>query len=152
MMDTKTRFKRKPNGMAEDLGAVVGFSNTILICGIWGGKTLYVPEVFSAGHRLAELLGDTAFRQLIAEWGGETITVPALSEFGRWQRIRKAATLRLTGRALHSIANVTGVTYQQAKNDIRTAELLGLIPLVLTAERRVKSDAEVIRQMGFEWF
>ena len=64
----------------------------------------------------------------------------------------KAATLRLTGRALHSIANVTGVTYQQAKNDIRTAELLGLIPLVLTAERRVKSDAEVIRQMGFDGF
>ena len=77
-MDTKTRFKRKPNGMAEDLGAVVGFSNTILICGIWGGKTLYVPEVFSAGHRLAELLGDTAFRQLVAEWGGETGVVGLL--------------------------------------------------------------------------
>ena len=143
-------IKRKPNGLAEDLGAVVGFSNTVLICGIWGGKTLYVPEKAAADHRLATLLGDTAFRALVAEFGGETLTIPALADFGRWQRIRKAATLRLQGRSLHCIAAMTGVTYNQVKNDIRSAELLGLIPLVLCADRRVKSDAEVIRQMGLE--
>ena len=151
-MDTKTRFKRKPNGMAEDLGAVIGFSNTVLVCGIWGGKTLYVPEKAGSGHRLETLLGETAFRRLVEEWGGETLTIPGLADFGRWRRIRKAAELRVAGRSLHNIALMTGVTYQQVKNDIRSAELLGLIPLVLTAERRVKSDAEVIRQMGFEGF
>ena len=145
-------LKRKPNGLAEDLGAVVGFSNTVLICGILGGKTLYVPEKVAADHRLATLLGDTAFRRLVEEWGGETLTIPGLADFGRWQRIRKAATLRMQGRSLHCIAAMTGVTYQQVKNDIRSAEALGLIPLVLCADRRVKSDAEVIRQMGFEGF
>jgi hypothetical protein len=151
-MDAETKFKRKPNGMAEDLGAVIGFSNTVLVCGIWGGKTLYVPEKAGSGHRLAGLLGATAFARLVEEFGGETLTIPALADFGRWQRIRKAATLRLQGRSLHCIAALTGVTYQQVKNDIRSAELLGLIPLVLCADRRVKSDAEVIRQMGFEGF
>lgn len=151
-MDTKTRFKRKPNGMAEDLGAVVGFSNTILICGIWGGKTLYVPEVFSAGHRLAELLGDTAFRQLVAEWGGETITIPALADFGRYQRIRKGATLLAQGRSLHAVALITGVTYNQAKNDRRTAELLGILPTVLTGCRKIGSDAQVIEQLRLDGF
>lgn len=149
---TETLIKRKPNGLAEDLGAVVGFSNTVLICGIWGRKTLYVPEKAVAGHRLESLLGATAFRRLIEEFGGETLTIPGLADFGRWQRIRKAATLRLQGRSLHCIAAMTGVTYQQVKNDIRSAELLGLIPLVLCADRRVKSDDEVIRQMGFEGF
>lgn len=147
-----TTLQRKPNGIAEDLGAVIGFSNTILVCGVWGGKTLYVPEKASADHRLAGLLGATAFARLVEEFGGETLTIPALADFGRWQRIRKAATLRLQGRALHAIAALTGVTYQQVKNDIRSAELLGLIPLVLCADRRVKSDDEVIRQMGFEGF
>ncbi len=147
-----TTLQRKPNGIAEDLGAVIGFSNTILVCGVWGGKTLYVPEKTSTGHRLAGLLGATAFARLVEEFGGETLTIPALADFGRWQRIRKAATLRLQGRSLHAIAALTGVTYQQVKNDIRSAELLGLIPLVLCADRRVKSDAEVIRQMGFEGF
>jgi hypothetical protein len=147
-----TTLQRKPNGIAEDLGAVIGFSNTILVCGVWGGKTLYVPEKTSADHRLAGLLGATAFARLVEEFGGETLTIPALADFGRWQRIRKAATLRLQGRSLHCIAAMTGVTYQQVKNDIRSAELLGLIPLVLCADRRVKSDAEVIRQMGFEGF
>lgn len=151
-MAEDTAFKRKPNGMAEDLGAVIGFSNTVLVCGIWGAKTLYVPEKATAGHRLETLLGATAFRNMVEEWGGETLTIPNLADFGRWRRIRKAAELRVAGRSLHSIALLTGVTYQQVKNDIRTAELLGLIPLVLTAERRVKSDAEVIRQIGFEGF
>ena len=56
-MDAETKFKRKPNGMAEDLGAVIGFSNTVLVCGIWGGKTLYVPEKAGSGHRLALVFG-----------------------------------------------------------------------------------------------
>jgi hypothetical protein len=145
-----TTLQRKPNGIAEDLGAIVGFSNTILICGVWGGKTLYVPNTATTGHRLAGLLGESAFIRLVAEFGGETLTIPALVDFGRWQRIRKTATLRLQGRALHGIAKMTGVTYQQVKNDIRRAEQLGLIPLVLCADRRVKSDAEVIRQMGLD--
>lgn len=151
-MTADTTFKRKPNGMAEDLGAVIGFSNTVLVCGIWGGKTLYVPEKVTAGHRLETLLGATAFRNMVDEWGGTTIDIPGLSDFRRWRRIRKAAELRVAGRSLHSIALLTGVTYQQVKNDIRTAELLGLIPPVLGAERRVKSDAEMIRQAGFEGF
>jgi hypothetical protein len=145
-----TTLHRKPNGIAEDLGAVIGFSNTILVCGVWGGKTLYVPNAATAGHRLAGLLGESAFSRLVAEFGGETLTIPALADFGRWQRIRKTATLRMQGRALHCIAKMTGVTYQQVKNDIRRAELLGLIPLVLCADRRVKSDAEVIRKMGLD--
>lgn len=151
-MADDTTFKRKPNGIAEDLGAVIGFSNTVLVCGIWGGKTLYVPEKAGSGHRLESLLGDTAFRRLVEEWGGETLTIPSLADFGRWRRIRKAAEMRVAGSSLHNIALLTGVTYQQVKNDIRSAEMLGLIPLVLTSERRIKSDAEVIKQMGFEGF
>lgn len=149
-MSEASALQRKPNGIAEDLGAIVGFSNTILICGVWGGKTLYVPNTATAGHRLAGLLGDSAFSRLVAEFGGETLTIPALADFGRWQRIRRTATLRVQGRDLHSISRITGVTYQQVKNDIRSAELLGLIPLVLRADRRVKSDAEVIGQMGLD--
>lgn len=131
-----TTFKRKSNGLAEDLGAVIGFSNTLLLCGTRGGKTMYIPESANPGHLLARLLGDTAFRRLVEEWGGETLTIPSLADFGRWRRIRKAAELRVAGRSLHSIALMTGVTYQQVKNDIRSAEMLGL----LSARRLARSD------------
>ena len=151
-MAEETTWKRKPNGMAEDLGAVIGFSNTLLLCGTRGGKTLYIPETALSGHLLERLLGESAFRRLVEEWGGETIEVPALTAFTRYQRIRKAATLHVQGKSLHAIALATGVTYQQAKNDQRTAEQLGIVPLVLTGDRRLKSDAEVIRQMGFDGF
>ena len=151
-MDAETKFKRKPNGMAEDLGAVIGFSNTILVCGIFGGKTLYVPEKIGNGHRLETLLGETAFRRLIEEWGGETITIPALADFGRYQRIRKGATLLAQGKSLHAVALLTGVTYNQAKNDRRNAELLGILPTVLTGCRKIGSDAQVIEQLRLEGF
>lgn len=151
-MDRKPTFKHRPNGLAEDLGAVLGLSRTLVLCATRGGRQLYVPEAMNERHFLYNLVGETAFRRMIDEWGGETISVPMLSDFGRYQRIRKAAELHVQGKSLHLIAALTGVTYQQAKNDRRTAEELGLIPLVLTADRRVKSDAEVIHQMGFDGF
>lgn len=151
-MSEKTEFKRKPNGLAEDLGAVIGFSNTLLICGVFGGKTLYVPEAASVDHRIEKLVGRRAFVSLVSEWGGETLTVPALADFGRYQRIRRGAELLVHGRSLHTVARVNGITYNQAKNDRRTAELLGLLPLVLTGKREVVSDERVIEQLGFDGF
>lgn len=151
MTDT-TEFKRKPNGLAEDLGAVIGFSNTLLLCGTRGGKTLYVPEAATPEHWLARQIGAPAFKAMVEEWGGETITVPALADFGRYQRVRRCAELLCAGRNLHAIARVNGVTYNQAKNDRRRAELLGLLPLVFHGRSEVKSDSAVIQQLGFDGF
>lgn len=145
-------YKRKPNGLAEDLGAVIGFSNTLLLCGTRGGKNIYVPEQVTPDHWLASQIGPQAFKAIVAEWGGETITVPGLADFGRYQRIRRCAELLCAGRSLHAIARATGVTYNQAKNDRRRAELLGLLPLVFHGKSQVMSDAQVIEQLGFEGF
>lgn len=151
-MAEKTAYKRKPNGMAEDLGAIIGFSNTLLLCGTRGGKQLYVPEKPTPGHLLETLLGATAFAAMVAEWGGETVTIPALADFGRYQRIRKCATLIAQGQSLHAVAALTGVTYTQVKNDRRTAELLGVLPMVLINGPVIRSDEQVIEQLGFEGF
>lgn len=151
-MAEHTEFKRKPNGMAEDLGAIIGFSSTLLICGVFGGRTLYVPEQTSEGHRLHKMLGAPAFSRLVEAFGGETVTVPALADFERYQRVRKCAVLLAQGRSLHQIATLTGVTYNQVKNDRRTAELLGLLPLVFSGNRAIKSDEQVIQQLGFDGF
>lgn len=151
-MAEKTQYKRKPNGMAEDMGAVIGFSNTLLLCGTRGGKQLYVPEQATPGHLLETLLGESGFSAMVAEWGGETITIPSLADFGKYQRIRKCATLRLQGRSLHSIAAMTGVTYNQVKNDVRSAELIGLIPMVLRGGTSLVSDEQVVAQLGFDGF
>lgn len=141
-------FKRKPNGIAEDLGAIIGFSNTLLICGTRGGKTLYIPEATSDGHILGKLIGETAFAALVASFGGETIDIPMLADFSRYQRVRTCAKLLISGKGLHAIAALTGVTYNQVKNDRRTAEALGLLPMVFGGERQIKSDEQVIKQMA----
>lgn len=151
-MAEKTEYARKLNGMAEDLGSVIGLSNTLLLCGTRGSETLYVPNQATPGHILEKLLGDTAFRRMVEEWGGETITIPALADFGRYQRIRKSARLLAMGKSLHHVALLTGVTYNQAKNDRQSAENLGILPKVLCGDRRIKSDAQVIAQLGFDGF
>lgn len=144
-------FKRSKNGLAEDLGAVIGFSNTLFLCAIRGGKTLYVPEAVSEDHWLAINIGASAFRAMVGEWGGETITVPALAEFTRYQRIRRTAELLSKGHGLHQIARLHSISYNQAKNDRRSAELLGLIRMVLAGMGSVKTTREVLEQKGFEF-
>jgi len=151
-MNAPEEFKRKPNGIAEDLGAIVGFSNTLLLCGTRGGKTLYVPEQPTPGHWLEKQIGPAAFKAMVEAWGGETIQIPALADFGRYQRVRRCAEMLVSGRSLHIIAKANGITYNQAKNDRRRAELLGLLPLVFHGRQEVKSDAQLIQQLGFEGF
>lgn len=151
-MSEPATYKRKPNGLAEDLGAVIGLSNTLLLCGTRGGKTLYVPETAIDSHLLETLLGRGAFEAMVAEWGGETLTIPALADFNRYQRIRRCAELLCKGKSLHAIARVNAITYNQAKNDRRSAELLGLLPLVFRGRCEVASDAAVMGQLGFEGF
>lgn len=142
------QFKRRSNGIAEDLAAVIGLTNTLLLCGTRGGDNLYVPGQATAGHLLESLLGKCAFERLVEEWGGTSFTVPSLSDFGRYQRIRKCAELVGQGRSLHSVAKLTGVTYQQAKNDRHSAEMLGILPMILVGKIKVRSDQEVIEQLS----
>lgn len=149
-MAETTEYKRKPNGTAEDLGAIIGFSNTLLICGTRGGRQLYIPEKTSPDHLLSKLLGETAFRALVDAWGGETLTIPNLAEFNRYQRVRACARHLLEGRSMHAIARITGVTYNQVKNDRRTAEYLGLLPKIFSGQKEIKSDAQVMQQLGLD--
>lgn len=41
-------------------------------------KTFYVPETYIAGHILERLLGEDSFLKMIANFGGETIMIPAM--------------------------------------------------------------------------
>lgn len=148
---TKT-LSRKPNGIAEDLGAIIGFSNTLLLCATRGGQNLYVPNTATPGHALETLIGAGAFARLVESFGGESFTLPMLADFSRYQRIRRCAQLICEGRSLSAIAVATGVTYNQAKNDRATAEKLGLLPMVLTANPSVPSDDQVIGQLRFDGF
>lgn len=145
-------FARKPNGIAEDLGSIIGFSNTLLLCATRGGQGIYIPNTATPGHPIAALIGESAFARLVEAFGGETFNLPALADFGRYQRIRRCAQMICEGKSLHTIARENGVTYNQVKNDRRTAERLGLIPLVFTGPTEVPSDAAVFGQLGFDGF
>jgi len=133
---SKMVYQRKTNGIAEDLAGMIGFSNTLLLCGTRGGGSLYIPQTATPGHLLENLIGKSAFRRLVDEMGGTSFSLPTLAEFQRYQRIRKCADLIAAGKSLHQVSQWTGVTYQQAKNDRRAAEMLGILPKILKSPKK----------------
>ena len=60
----------------EDVGAVVGYRAASILSYRYGGQTLYVPASPRPGHPLALLIGPSALRALVAEWGGESLRIP----------------------------------------------------------------------------
>lgn len=139
----------KQNNLAEDLGAIIGFCNTLMLCSTRGGKKFYVPKQVSKEHLLNKLIGASAFARLVDEFGGESIDLPSLADFDRFRRIRRCAELFLSGKNMHEIASETGVSYQQAKNDRQRAEQLGLIPLVLHSRPAVESIDKDVSEKQF---
>lgn len=59
--------------LADDIGAVPAMK----LCAFYGGFTVYIPVKFSPDHFLCRLLGEEAFRLLIACHGGEVLNPPA---------------------------------------------------------------------------
>lgn len=144
-----TDIFQKQNNLAEDLGAIIGFCNTLMLCSTRGGKKFYVPKQVSKEHLLHKLIGAPAFARLVDEFGGESIDLPSLADFDRFRRIRRCAELFLAGQNMHQIASETGVSYQQAKNDRQRAEQLGLIPLVLHGKPVVDCIGKEVAEKQF---
>ncbi len=76
----------------------------------YGGVHLSVPRHPNPLHRLAELLGWQAFRQLCGAFGGEILSIPKAAVAIRQIRNDAILTERRQGRQLNEIAWAYGLT------------------------------------------
>lgn len=72
----------------DDLSPVVGFTATLAIAAWWSDRNLYVPAVARADHPLVSVIGLPALRALVAEFGGQTLPIPADAQALRFRRDR----------------------------------------------------------------
>ena len=138
-------MNQQPNGILEDVCAEIGFTATMMLCAIHGGKSLYVPAAVTSEHPLAKLLGKSAFKALTLGFGGETMAVPRGEEFERWRRVRQVSELLSKGFTTRDVARALMLTPHQVRNLKSDAEDLGLMPMVMTQEpRSVGSQIDLV--------
>jgi len=118
------------NGIAEDLGAILGYSAATRLMALYGGQKIYIPNQCDGAHRLALLLGESAMSGLCAEFGGQLLKVPSHEEYKRMQRIRVVADLIQAGWRVSDIAESMEFSARQVRNYRTQAEQFGLLPLV----------------------
>lgn len=72
----------------DDLSPVVGFTATLALAAWWADRNLYVPASARPDHPLASVIGLPALRALVAEFGGQTLAIPADVQALRFRRDR----------------------------------------------------------------
>ncbi|MBF0107597.1 MAG: DNA transposition protein [Magnetococcales bacterium] len=109
-------YARFPESLKE-IREAIGLENTLKLVTNCGGTRIFVPKRISAQHRLANLLGLKAARQLSRRFGGESLTVvrgaPALRNLRNREIVAKynngvrvadlARSYALTERRIYSI-------------------------------------------------
>lgn len=93
----------------QDLADAIGALPAMTLCAFCeSSASLYVPNFHQPGHMLERVLGESAYLQLIAHFGGETICLPAM----RFEQERRLGLIyRLTRRGLsnYEIAKRTDI-------------------------------------------
>lgn len=112
--------------MVEYLGNVIGAEAAFRLVAVFGGGTLYVPQMAEAEHPIGRVIGMTPFRHLVAALGGETISVPAGGEFMCLRRMRRVVRLLSDGQRVAEVAQQLGCSPRQVINYRNQGATMGL--------------------------
>lgn len=119
------------NGIMEDLGAAMGFEATTRLIAVFGDASLYVPQQIDEAHPIARVVGINAAQRLVADFGGETINLPANEQYDRLIRVRTVARLLRKGVTTRDIGQLVGLSTKQVGRYRAEAEEIGILPVVL---------------------
>lgn len=121
----------RPVTYLDDVCALIGFAATSRLIAWHGGEHIYVPVEATPEHALAALMGDSALRALVDEFGGQTLWIPADIAGADRQNIQnKRAVAKLTnkGRSPQEIAVELGLSSRHVMRIIAELRSRGLIP------------------------
>ena len=122
----------KHNGITEDLGAEIGYTATALLVDWFGGGKLCVPAVAEDSHPIAKVIGMSAYRLLVAAYGGkEPFRLPMGYEREMNRRDRMIGALFELGVGQKQIASIAGMSETHVRSVRVRLEEQGLIPFVL---------------------
>jgi len=106
----------KLNGMLEDLGAIMGTEAALRLIAVFGGGSLYVPNTPDATHPIALVVGQRPYLRLVDAYAGQSLSLPAGSEFLRLRRMRQVVRLLAEGVSTEELARRFGCDPRTIRN------------------------------------
>ena len=120
----------KTNSVLDDISATIGYTATNALVDLLGGRTLFVPSTVVEGHYLEKVIGKSALRELVKEFGNSHIYIPE----GKWRDVdrksRRVAMLFVSGKKTMEVANIIGISHVRARQIYVELEGAGLLPVV----------------------
>lgn len=116
----------KPNGLLEDLGAVMGTTAALRLIAVFGGGSLYVPAFATDDHPICVVVGREPFVRLVEAFGGDVLSLPANAEYERLRRWRRVVRLLSKGADVADVAQRFDITERTVRNIRRQAVQFGL--------------------------
>lgn len=126
------------NTLLEDIAAEIGYTATSTLCGWYGGRHLPIPKNATEDHRVAKVIGPSAFNRLVTAFGGTNIFIPKDRAQKIARRNRIVFDLITSGAERKQIYSRVGITREHLQFIRRTLENDGLLPMILTE----KADAD----------
>ena len=116
------------NTTLDDIATVVGFTQTLRLSAWFGGLgSLYVPLRIDDALLLKRLIGDSAAQKMVAEWGGEIIPVPRLSQYDDDLVLRRVGRLLEHGMSVREIASSLKMSRRRIQQIRYRLESCGII-------------------------
>ena len=93
----------------------VGPNAGLTLVAFFGDRpTVYVPGQYRPGHLLERVLGEDGFLRLVANFGGETITLPR-AHFDAERRLGAVYRGMKAGLTTRQIAAAVGISYRRVR-------------------------------------
>lgn len=120
-------YENRTNGWAEDIASAIGYTATCTLIEWYGGTRLWVPGVADASHIIGRVIGQAAFRALVATFGNSQLRIPTdyFRELVKQDRI--VARMIQNGSGATEISAVIGMTPRQVQNIRRRLEECGIL-------------------------
>lgn len=96
--------------LMQNIAELIGVAASINLVRVWGGVRLYIPASAGIGHTIANVIGQQELETLCAEYGGETITLPAINNVDMQLKYRQIKKLLAEGVSNRDVALRTGYT------------------------------------------
>jgi hypothetical protein len=124
------------NGVMEDLGAELGYTAASTLAAWFAGICLYVPAKAEEKHPIAKVIGFSAYKRLVAEYGGENICLPDGWREVTDRRDREIALLLARGHTTEQVAKITGLTRRRIQQIRTHLEDTGIVALLVNEAYR----------------
>lgn len=131
---------RDTNGVLEDIAAVIGFGATTRLVAIFGPGNILVPVDAKEDHPMTLAIGLPAMRRLVAEWGGQILTLSLNSDYHHARLLRGVSAMLNIGMPPRDVAGIIGTTERHVRRLRIEAEEMGILPLVLRAKGGRRRD------------